>query len=276
MPASICYRKVIIMSSEKTRRELTYREYIQRENEMPRASYDPEMSFYNLVRGGSVDQVAQLCAEPLSEKAGLGTLSDDPVKNVRYHFIITAAMLARVCIDGGMELSLAYNLSDYYIKKADSADSAGEINELHRSMCVDFAERMRSVNSGGSYSRYVKQCIEYIYSNLHTRITLSKLAEVCGISGPHLSRLFREETGINVSEYIARKKLETAENMLAYSDYPISLISETLAFSDQSYFSERFRRRTGLTPLRYRNSRRMFGSADDTGHNDNNGDQERR
>ena len=244
------------MKNESTERELTLREYIRRESGSVRAPYDPEIMFYNTVRSGDVERTAALCAcEPFSGKKGLGVLSDDPVKNVRYHFIITAAMLARVCIEGGMELSLAYTLSDYYIRRADQADTVDEIDSLHPAMCADYAERMKGVRRGPVYSRHVSVCVEYIYDHLHTRITLGELAALCGISPEHLSRVFKKETGMSVSAYIAGKKLETAENMLAYSDHPIAYISQILAFSDQSYFTECFRKRTGMTPLAYRSSR---------------------
>lgn len=40
-------------------------------------------------------------------KKGLGILSDSPLQNLKYHFAITAALLARYCIEGGMEVSEA-------------------------------------------------------------------------------------------------------------------------------------------------------------------------
>lgn len=64
-------------------------------------------------------KIKELCHESFQEKKGLGVLSDSPLQNLKYHFTITAAMLARYCIEGGMEVTEAYDLSDYYIHKAD-------------------------------------------------------------------------------------------------------------------------------------------------------------
>jgi AraC family transcriptional regulator len=58
--------------------------------------------------------------------------------------------------------------------------------------------------------------------------------------------------GISVSSYIQSKKIETAQNMLCHSDYAISVISTTLAFPSQSYFTSVFREKTGKTPTQYR------------------------
>lgn len=57
---------------------------------------------------------------------------------------------------------------------------------------------------------------------------------------------------INISQYILSNKIDTVQNMLAYSDYPISAIALTLAFSSQSYFTEIFRKQTEMTPMHYR------------------------
>lgn len=99
--------------------ELLYQQYVCRELETYRAPYDPEPEFYSYVKQGNTEKVKELCCEPFQEKKGLGVLSDFPLQNLKYHFAITAAMLARYCIEGGMEATEAYDLSDYYIHKAD-------------------------------------------------------------------------------------------------------------------------------------------------------------
>lgn len=103
--------------------ELLYQQYVRRELETYRAPYDPEPEFYSYVRQGNTEKVKELCHESFQEKKGLGVLSDSPLQNLKYHFTITAAMLARYCIEGGMEVTEAYDLSDYYIHKADQMKS---------------------------------------------------------------------------------------------------------------------------------------------------------
>ena len=57
---------------------------------------------------------------------------------------------------------------------------------------------------------------------------------------------------MSISDYIQSKKLETSQNMLRYSDYSISEIAAILAYPSHSYFTEVFRKETGLTPSQYR------------------------
>ncbi|MCI5805734.1 MAG: AraC family transcriptional regulator [Clostridium sp.] len=233
-------------------KELFYKEFVKRESEILRAPYNPELEFYSTIKAGDVTKIRQLCKEPLMDKPGLGTLSDNSLQNMKFHFVITTALAARYCIEGGMELSKAYSLSDFYIQKADRCKTVKAISDLHPVMCEDYTKRMKSLRKEKICSKQIAECIDYIYDHLHTRITIETLADHVKLNPSYLSRLFKKEIGTTVSSYIQTTKIETAKNMLIYSDYTLSQISSTLAFPSQSYFTEIFRKKTGLTPTNYR------------------------
>ncbi len=234
------------------KKELFYREFIQRENNILRAPYNPELEFYSIIKSGNIAKVRSLCQERLLDKPGLGTLSEDSLQNMKYHFVITTALVARYCIEGGMELSTAYGLSDFYIQKADQCRTPEEVSDLHPVMCEDYTRRMKNLRKQKICSKHIADCVDYIYEHLHTRITINDLSEYVNLNPSYLSRLFKKETGTTVSAYIQNKKIETAQNMLVYSDYTLSQISSILAFPSQSYFTEIFHKRTGMTPTKYR------------------------
>ena len=234
------------------RREQFYKEFVQREENFLRAPYNPEIEFYNTIKTGDVKRTKELCKEQLVDKPGLGRLSDNPLQNLKYHFVITTAQVARYCIEGGMDLSEAYSLSDFYIQKADRCRKMQEVTDLHPIMSVDYATRMRRLRKNAICSKQVALCIDYIFDNLHERITVEELADYVSLNPSYLSRLFKSEVGTSISDYIRQKKIETAKNMLIYSDYKPAEISSTLAFPNQSYFTEVFRKQTGLTPAKYR------------------------
>lgn len=233
-------------------KELVYREYIQRENNILHAPYNSELEFYSVIQAGNVEKTKELCQDSLLTKEGLGKLSDDYLQHIKYHFVITTALVARYCIEGGMELSQAYSLSDFYIQMADKKKKPEEVVALHPKMCVDYAKRMRSLRKQKVCSKHIALALDYIYDNLHTRITLPVLADYVGLNESYLSRLFKKETGQSVVNFIQTKKLETAQNMLIYSDYSPAQIANTLAFPSQSYFTELFRKKTGVPPTKYR------------------------
>ena len=232
-------------------KELIYREFLQREDLLLRAPYNPELEFYSYIKEGNLAKIKELCQETLLDKKGLGVLSDNFLQHIKYHFVVTTAMTARYCIEGGMEVATAYSLSDFYIQKADKCKTAKEVSDLHPVMCLDYTKRMRNLRREKICSKPIARSIDYILEHLHTHITVADLSELTGLNESYLSHLFKKETGQTIRSYIQDKKIETACNMLTYSEYSPSQIASILAFPSQSYFTEIFRKKTGLTPKKY-------------------------
>jgi YesN/AraC family two-component response regulator len=232
-------------------KEWSYKEFIMREDNIAHAPYSPEFDFYVSVKSGDIGKVTKLCENAFTEKNGLGQLSDNPLRNIRYHFIITVAMVARYCIEGGMEHEAAYRLSDFYIQQADQCTAIDQISRLHSIMTIDYTKRMKALKMDKIFSKPIVTCIDYIYKNLNARITVAMLAEQIDLHPSYLSKLFKKETGISISMYIQKRKVETAQNMLKYSDYSPAQIATILAFPTQSYFIEVFKKRVGMTPKKY-------------------------
>ncbi len=232
-------------------KEWSYKEFIMRENNISHAPYGPEFDFYESVKAGDIAKVKKLSESAFTEKSGLGQLSDNPLRNIRYHFIITVAMVARYCIEGGMEHEAAYRLSDFYIQQADQCTAIDQIARLHNIMTIDYTKRMKALKMDKIFSKPIVECIDYIYKNLNLRITVEMLAKYIDLHPSYLSKLFKNETGITISTYIQQRKIETAQNMLKYSDYTPAQVASILAFPTQSYFIEVFKKRVGMTPKKY-------------------------
>ena len=236
-----------------TNRELNYRLYIQKELDFKRTDIHREFERYYVIRSGNVQLVKDNFETAKKEfDKGKGQLSDDPLRNMIYHLVVCAAIVARICVDGGMEHNVAYTLSDIYIRRADKCRSPEEVLELLGELQVDFAERMRDAHKTGAVSVHVRRSIDYIYDHLHESLTIEMLAEREGLHPSSLSKLFAKETGITVKDYIIRAKVTTAQNMLKYSDFSLSDISLALGYSSQSAFTASFRKMTGMTPKQYR------------------------
>ncbi len=231
-------------------KSLVYTEFYRRENSMEHSPVETEMNFYNCIKNGDIDGVNEAFT-PLGSK-GFGVLSEDTMRNLKYHLVISIAFITRFCVEGGMERETAYNLSDLYIRQTDKAQSVNEINELHKNAVVDFTKRMSALKLVNPYSKPIVKCFEYIYDHLNEKISLADIAEKIGLSPAYLSRLFHKETGKTITEYILSKRVETACNMLMYSDYEATEIAEFLAFSSHSHFIEVFRKHMGMTPKEYR------------------------
>ncbi len=212
-----------------------------------------EILFLRAVASGDIESVRQNCeARRFVEEEGVGVLSRDPLVNVKYHFVISTAMVTRLCLQNGMEKEQAFRLSDFYIQKLDDLHTKEAVNELHDEMVLNFTEKMRASRLNDTNSKHVNDCREYIYAHLKERITIEDLASALSVSPSYLSRLFKQETGISVSEYVREQKISMAKNLLRYSEYSMIDIANHLAFSSQSHFIQQFRDVVGMTPKKYR------------------------
>lgn len=212
-----------------------------------------EFLFYQAVISGDMDAVRKNCEqERFLDNEGVGVLSCNPVTNLKYHFVITTAMITRLCKQKGMELEQAFRMSDFYIQKLDDIHTVQGIKTLHDEMVLDYTEKMRKLHRNDTNSRHISMCKEYIYSHIKERITIEDLADELGVSASYLSRLFKKETGDSVSAYIRKQKIDMAKNLLQYSDYSMIDIANRLSFSSQSHFIQQFREYVGMTPKKYR------------------------
>lgn len=231
-------------------KKLSHVEFINREYNVSHLSYEREMAFFESIKNGDSAEAKRLFKPFNCEE--MGKLSEDSLRNLKYHLIITIAFITRYCIEGGMEMETAYNLSDIYIRSIDKCRTEDEINLLHRELVDDYTQRMQIIRRQNRYPKTVTMCLDYIYDNLHTKITLEKLAEITALSSTYLSKLFHKEVGMTISGYITAKRIEAASNMLKFSDYSCLEISDYLCFSSESHFIQVFRKHTGYTPKCYR------------------------
>ncbi len=245
------------MDKISTNKDLNYKLYLHKINGFERTSFGNEYEHYANIRDGKTELVTEkLRTIKKDYLSGKGKLSEDYTRNIRYHFIISTAMVSRACVEGGMPHDTAYTLSDIYIQKADVCQSGEKIIDLLEEMHMDFTSRMKELKKELVISIHIRRCIDYIYDHLNERLTLSELAAFTGLNVTYLSRLFAKETGKSVTEFVHAAKIRTAENMLRYSDFEYSEIAFSLGFSSQSAFINLFRNTTGYTPKKYRD---IFG-----------------
>ena len=222
-------------------------------DEIIHRNQNDELLFYRQVASGDVEAIMENCRQHrFLDTEGVGVLSKDPVTNLKYHFVVTAALMSRICTENGMEMELSFRLSDYYIGKLDYIDNQEEIESWHNKMILDYTRRMQVLKQNAALSRPISECINYIYAHIKERITIEDLAAFTGNSPSYISRLFKSEMGISASDYIRKVKIDKAKNLLRFSDFSMVEIASYLSFSSQSHFIKLFQDETKMTPKKYR------------------------
>ncbi|MBB6633416.1 helix-turn-helix transcriptional regulator [Cohnella thailandensis] len=98
----------------------------------------------------------------------------------------------------------------------------------------------------------VEKMLSWIEANYTVPFRLEEMAKSLHQSPYHLSHLFKEATGISITEYLATRRIHQSVLSLTTTNKPISLIAEEIGLTNCSYFCKLFKSRMGITPHQYR------------------------
>jgi len=98
----------------------------------------------------------------------------------------------------------------------------------------------------------VNDAILFTHANFKEKISLRDIAKKLHVSSSYLSMLFKQETGVTLTEYINLVRIGKSREMLSETSMSLVEISSACGFFDQSYFSKVFKKNTGVTPKEYR------------------------
>ena len=190
-----------------------------------------------------------------------GILSKDKIRHYKYLFVASTTLACRAAITGGLEAQTSYNISDLYINRVDLLDDVDDIFELQTEMITEYTLKVAAAKkvpyNYATYTPEIENVLDYIYLHLHERLSLAELAEYANLSPNYLNRIFKEQTGRSIGDYILAKKVEVASNMLLNSSYSLTEIGAILGFCSTSHFVATFKRYKGITPRIYKTQLNM-------------------
>ncbi len=225
------------------------------EQEKSRYSYAYEQQIMDYIRKGQAEAFEGGYMTKDIQKAidNIGKMADKPLKNTEYMVCSAITLSTRAAIQGGLDTSVAYSLSDIYLQRlARYCNNIEKMLEISVEAMSDFAQKVRQEQKQRSGNIYIEKCKSYCLRHLNKTFTLDELAEEININKSYLSKRFKEEEGIGIFAYVQERRIEAAQNMLKYSDQKISNIALYLCFQTQSHFGKIFKEHTGMTPKQYR------------------------
>jgi len=93
---------------------------------------------------------------------------------------------------------------------------------------------------------------EYLHEHYSEPLSLDALSSRLGYTPQYLSALFHRETGMSLSAYLQRVRVEKSCRLLQETREPVSRIAQEVGYCDLKHFNAVFRRHTGLSPREYR------------------------
>ena len=261
----LCTINYVLNNEKKSLKDITIHDALQdkmiskQNNEMIETtndfnihnSYDQERAIMSIVSKGDVAALNSWLefAPAISE----GTLAKEQLRQHKNIFIVSATLVSRAAIRGGMDVNDAFSISDFYIQRCELLYSLNDITNLQYRMILDYTERVSKLRINQNNSKLLIDVANYIYHHISEPIKTEDIANSLYLSRPYLSKKFKEETNENISDYIIKEKINEAKRLLRYSNKSLTQISSYLGFSSPSHFSRVFKKYTNLIPSEYKN-----------------------
>lgn len=209
-----------------------------------------ENTMLEYVENGDIEGLTELINN--ISPGNIGKTAETYFRQLKNTVIITATLVSRAAIRGGLEPESALSLSDIYIQKVETLQDTDRIMNLHLNMVLDFTDRVAKAGNSGLRSKFVREISNYVQSHIMETIRIEQMADEFFMSRSHLTTRFKKETGQTLSDYIQSEKIREAKRMLVHTTRSILDISNYLGFSSQSHFQSTFKRYVKITPKQFR------------------------
>jgi AraC family transcriptional regulator len=165
---------------------------------------------------------------------------------IRNRFQVRDAQLENIAWVLKAEMEWGYPCGRVYLDSL-GVSVAARLVACHSSVSVELGKQR-----GRMSDRKLRRVLSYIEDNLAQDISLRDIATSAGLSVSHLTPLFRETVGLPVHQYLIRRRVERAKELLRGSNMPISQIAFETGFAHQSHLARNMRRVLGVSPRAFR------------------------
>ncbi|WP_249730720.1 helix-turn-helix domain-containing protein [Paenibacillus sp. J2TS4] len=130
-------------------------------------------------------------------------------------------------------------------------ETVQELDQEVSKICQTICDSIRRKEE--NQSELMRSILEYLHQMIfQPTFSVAVVADSIGISPSYLSRYFKEQTGMTITDYVNMLRLKETEKLLKESDVSIQEIVQKIGYYDVSSFIRKFKSKTGLTPGEYR------------------------
>ena len=94
--------------------------------------------------------------------------------------------------------------------------------------------------------------LSFIEQNISEQLNISHLADIAFLSPTQFKKVFKQQLGVTVMQYITRLRMEKAQALLTHTDYPLQVIGENVGYKELSAFSRKFSQYFGMSPTKFK------------------------
>lgn len=215
--------------------------------------YDIENRFLRMIETGDTDNVLaayhDMNIHGMGKNRYITAVYEDPVIALS----MLRTMARKAAERGGASIVEINEITQRAAQRMFVTQHRNEQIRCTQTMVYELTDAVRRHRyQAGDYSEPIKKAAEFLNLNFSQKITLAQLAQKVNLSEVYLSKTFKKEVGMTISQYISHLRCARAAELLKESDISIQEISNYVGYPDNNYFVKVFKAQYGVTPSEYR------------------------
>ena len=163
-------------------------------------------------------------------------------------------VLSRAALEGGADINQIFGLNYKYLNEINNFRTVEDLTVWLSKILARFSECVFDLKDV-KHTDVIYKSLDYISKNYMRKISLEEVAAAVYLSPSYFSKVFKEALGTNFVTYLNKYRISVAKKLLMDNSIDIVDISNLVGYEDQSYFSKSFKKITGTTPGKYRETR---------------------
>ncbi len=163
-------------------------------------------------------------------------------------------LLSRAALEGGADIEQIFGLNYRYLSQIHKFETVEELTYWLSKIMARFTDCVFNLVDV-KHVDVIYRAISYIRQNYMKKITLEEVASHVYLSPSYFSKIFKDEMKCNFNEYLNHVRIEMSKKLLMDPGVPLVDVSSLVGYEDQSYFSKVFKKITGVSPGKYRETR---------------------
>jgi two-component system, response regulator YesN len=224
---------------------------LEENKEVIERRYEYQNKLMDAITRGDIKKITDQMNQLTSELVAFSDrVPGSPIRSSKNIGIVLNTMCRIAAERSGVHPVYLHNISERFAIQIEKTYTIPYLKTLFLTMAIEYCDLVTTVATG-QYSPIVKKAIDYMLLNLGGPLPLQQIAEHIHINPSHLSRKFKEDTGMTITDFINRKRVDEAALYLRRGNISITEVAFLVGFNDLNYFSKVFKNLMSETPSQY-------------------------
>ncbi len=127
-----------------------------------------------------------------------------------------------------------------------------ELKEWFAGVFLRLSQWLKNHRLTAQYNENTRRSIEYMEKNYCLRVTLGDIAKAASVNSSYLSRVFKNDTGINIIDYLNKIRIEKSALLIREGKFSLKNIADDVGIQNYNHFFKLFKKYHGITPGEYK------------------------